>query len=76
MDKGKMETVDEYTAAGIRRQSVQTLRNERHLGKGCPYLKLGRSARYLITDIERFLLKNRVDPEARMLTNSDPALLG
>nr|BDD44339.1 hypothetical protein 15 [Desulfobacterales bacterium] len=58
-----LQAIDEYEAAAIRSQSVQTLRNERHLGKGCPYVKLGRSVRYLMRDIEAYLLKNRIKPE-------------
>lgn len=57
------QVVDEHKAAEILCKSVQTLRNERHIRKGCPYVKLGRSVRYLISDLQKYLLKNRIDPE-------------
>ncbi len=54
--------IDERKAAAILGKAVQTLRNERFQRKGCPYVKLGRSVRYLTTDIKDYLLKNRIDP--------------
>jgi hypothetical protein len=57
------QAVNEHEAAQIFRKSVQTLRNERFLKKGCPYVKLGRSVRYLISDINNYLVQNRIDPE-------------
>ena len=58
-----VQAVDERKAAAIMSKSVQSLRNERFIGKGCPYLKLGRSVRYLVSDIQDYLTRNRVDPE-------------
>lgn len=43
---------------------VQTLRNHRHLCKGIPYIKIGRSVRYRLEDVEAYLMKHRIDPEA------------
>ena len=57
------QVVNEYEAAKIMGKSVQTLRNERHLRKGSPYLKLGRSVRYRLDDLVDYLDRNRVDPE-------------
>lgn len=59
----RIQAIDERQAASILCRSVQTLRNERFLGKGCPYVKLGRSVRYLIRDIEGYLQRNRIDPD-------------
>lgn len=56
------QAVDEYKASKIMGKSVQTLRNERHLGKGCPYIKMGKSVRYLIGDIVSYLDKHRIYP--------------
>jgi hypothetical protein len=56
-------SVDEHQVARILGKSVQTLRNERHLRKGCPYLKLGRSVRYRIEDVIGYMEKHRIDPE-------------
>jgi hypothetical protein len=57
------QVIDEYEAAKVLRKSVQTLRNERHLRRGCPYLKLGRSVRYRVDDLLNYLEKHRIDPE-------------
>lgn len=57
------QAVDEHEAAKLLAKSVQTLRNDRFLKKGCPYLKLGRSVRYLISDLNNYLIQNRIDPE-------------
>jgi len=57
------QAVKERKAAQILSKSVQTLRNDRFLKKGCPYVKLGRSVRYLISDINNYLVQNRIDPE-------------
>jgi hypothetical protein len=40
------------------RRSVKTLRNERLSGRGVPYVKIGRSVRYRLDDVERFEMKN------------------
>jgi len=56
--------VKEHDAAIILCKSVQTLRNERHLRKGSPYIKLGRSVRYRVNDLLDYLEKHRIDPEA------------
>ena len=58
------EVTTEYGAAKILGKSVQTLRNERHLRKGCPYIKMGRSVRYRVDDLLDYLEKHRIDPEA------------
>ena len=57
------QAVDEHEAAKLLAKSVQTLRNDRFLKKGCPYLKLGRSVRSLISDLNNYLIQNRIDPE-------------
>jgi len=57
------QVVDEHVAAKLLTKSVHTLRNERFLKRGCPYVRMGRSIRYLVTDINAYLLRNRIDPE-------------
>ena len=44
---------------------LATLRNWRFLGRGPAYSKIGRSVRYDIADLDEFMEKNRIDPEAR-----------
>ena len=60
----KNAIISETQAAQILGRAVQTLRNDRHLKKGPPYIKLGRSVRYLISDLHHYIEKNRIDPEA------------
>ncbi len=50
--------------AEIKKCSVQTLRNDRHLRRGLPYIKTGRSIRYTPADVAADILANRIDPEA------------
>ena len=57
------QTLNEQETARVLKKAVQTLRNDRHMGQGCPYVKIGRSVRYLISDIESYLMKNRIEPE-------------
>ena len=45
--------------------SVATLRNDRHLGRGLAYVKLGRAVRYRGRDILEYIEANRVECEAK-----------
>lgn len=40
--------------------ALPTLRNYRHQGKGPPYVKIGRSVRYLMADVLKFMEEGRV----------------
>ena len=57
------QSLNEYQASDVLNVSVQTLRNWRHQRKGPAYLKLGRSVRYQIEDIEKYKEKKKIDPE-------------
>ncbi len=57
------EVFNEYEAAKFLKKSVQTLRNDRCSRKGPPYLKLGRSVRYKVSDLFDYMEKHRIDPE-------------
>jgi len=56
--------VNETAAAEILNRAVQTLRNDRHLRQGPPYVKMGRSVRYRVGDLLEYLERHRIDPEA------------
>ena len=56
--------VGEKKAAVTMNLAVQTLRNMRHQRRGPAYLKIGRSVRYDLRDIETYLQKRKIDPEA------------
>ena len=42
---------------------LSTLRNNRSLGVGLPYIKFGKSVRYKKTDIERFAEEHKITPK-------------
>jgi len=57
------QVVKEIRAAEILCVAVQTLRNWRHQRKGPAYLKISRSVRYRLEDLENFMASKRIDPE-------------
>ena len=42
--------------------SLSTLRMHRFKRRGIPYIKIGRSVRYSVCDLETYLSKHRIDP--------------
>jgi predicted DNA-binding transcriptional regulator AlpA len=56
------DVISEKQAAEITGLKVSTLRKHRHFGTGIPYIKLGRTVRYLRSDISRHLESCRVEP--------------
>ena len=51
--------VNERQLAEITSQSVRTLQAQRLRGEGIPFLKLGRSVRYDLEDVDRHLAAQR-----------------
>ena len=47
--------IKEKMVSELKGMSLATLRNHRWLGKGIPYIKIGRSVRYLESDVQNFL---------------------
>lgn len=66
-----MEVISEKEVAKWLKLSPITLRNWRNQGKGPPYVKMGRSVRYRVSDIEKFLDEVRIDPEAEDFAPDD-----
>jgi len=62
-DKKMEETLTDKIAAKKIGVAVQTLRNWRHQRRGPAYLKLGRSVRYRLDDLNKFMENNRIDPD-------------
>ena len=62
-DKKMEETLIDKIAAKKIGVAVQTLRNWRHQRRGPAYLKLGRSVRYRLDDLNKFMENNRIDPD-------------
>lgn len=58
-----VKVVNETQAAEMLGRAVQTLRNDRHLRQGPPYIKIGRSVRYQVGDLLNYLERHRIDPE-------------
>ena len=57
----KKPYLNEMEVAAITGRAVSTLRNERFLRRGLPYLKIGkRSIRYKTTDVTATMEKNRI----------------
>jgi len=53
--------INEKTVSNITSRALPTLRNDRHLRKGIPYSKCGRSVRYSLDDVLSYMQKNRID---------------
>lgn len=53
----------EREVSKITRRAVQTLRNDRHYGRGFPYIKIGRSVRYKESDVIQHMESKRIAPE-------------
>ena len=45
--------------------ALSTLRNWRFMGRGPKYMKIYKSVRYKIADLEDFMSRHKVDPEMR-----------
>jgi len=55
--------LNDREAAQLLGKRVQTLRNWRSLKRGPAYIKLGRSVKYRIEDLQEYILRSRIDPE-------------
>jgi hypothetical protein len=55
----------EEDTAAVLSNSVATLRNDRHLGRGLNYVKLGRSIRYRGADILAYIESHIIEVEAK-----------
>jgi hypothetical protein len=43
--------------------AVQTLRNDRYMGRGIPYIKRGHSVRYSSTDVFEYMENGKIKTE-------------
>jgi len=63
-EEANLHAVDEHEVSRMTGLAVQTIRNQRCSRKNTiPYLKIGRSVRYLVKDVFEYLEKHRIDPE-------------
>ena len=51
----------EKQVSTITGRALSTLRNERFLGKGIPYIKIGKSVRYKYNDVIDFMEARRIE---------------
>jgi hypothetical protein len=63
VEEKSIQVVADVKAAKLLDIGVQTLRNWRHMRKGPTYLKIGRSVRYRLDDLNKFMENNRIDPD-------------
>jgi hypothetical protein len=55
--------ITEVEVSKITSRALQTLRNDRHCGRGFPYIKVGRSVRYSINDVVRYMESRKIETE-------------
>lgn len=55
--------INERETSLLTGMALSTLRNHRHLGKGLPYSKIGRSVRYQLQDILGFMESRKIQTE-------------
>jgi len=63
MDNIKPQYLTERQVAEITSIAVQTLRNDRHLGRGIPYVKLDKSVRYNLADAIQYMERRKIQTE-------------
>jgi hypothetical protein len=59
----QVKYLNEKKVAEITSIGVQTLRNDRHLRRGLPYIKKGRTVRYSLADVINFMEEHKIKPE-------------
>ena len=57
-----MKVVNEHEVSILVGKSVPTLRNDRSLGRGVPYFKIGRAVRYRRGEVLKWLETQRIEP--------------
>jgi hypothetical protein len=55
--------IDEKEVSEITKRALPTLRNDRHLRRGIPYCKIGKSVRYALSDVIEYMECRRIVPE-------------
>jgi len=55
--------IDEKEVAKIRNCGLSTLRNERHEGRGIPYIKDSRRVKYFLPDVYAYMEARKITPD-------------
>ncbi len=53
--------ITEVEVNKIIQRALPTLRNDRHLGRGIPYIRLGRSIRYDLADVISYMDQRKIN---------------
>jgi predicted DNA-binding transcriptional regulator AlpA len=61
--ENQVKYLTEKEASNLTGMALPTLRNARHLGRGIPYCKIGRSVRYCWQDIVDFMEQRKIQTE-------------
>jgi predicted DNA-binding transcriptional regulator AlpA len=66
--------LNEVQVANLTGRALSTLRNERARGLGIPYIKIGRSVRYDLADVIRFMESHKIMTQS--VLDQDGSALG
>lgn len=55
--------ITEKEVSEITGRALPTLRNDRHCGRGIPYVKLGKSVRYCLEDVLQYMESRKIQTE-------------
>lgn len=58
----EQQYLNEQDVSKLTGRALSTLRNDRHMGRGFCYVKLGRSVRYLKSDVLDFMESCKIQP--------------
>jgi hypothetical protein len=61
-DPKSQRYITEQEVSALTSRAVQTLRNDRHKGRGFPYRKFGKSVRYFLPEILAIMESHRIEP--------------
>jgi len=65
MSDRQKKYLDEKETSPMVRQALSTLRTDRFMGRGLPYIKIGRSVRYDLDDIIAYMESHKITPRAK-----------
>lgn len=59
-DTGRIIYLTEKEASEVTRKALSTLRNDRHLRRGIPYVKDGKAIRYNLADVIGYMESRKI----------------
>ena len=63
MEQKEVRFLTEKDVKYMTNRALSTLRNDRHLNRGMPYVKIGRSVRYEMDDVLKFMRSRKIQTE-------------